>query len=128
MLLSASTALVLVEQPLQPVKRKPASGAAVSVSAEPESTVQLVPVQTVACGNADGVTLPLAGLPKVTMKRGTKLAVQVTSALMSLRVIGFAVPAQPLPLQSRKRKPVAAVAVSVRSEPKATVHGLPLAH
>src|SRR5262245_40059994 len=109
MALSASTALVLVEQLLQPVKRKPASAAAVSVSDEPESTVQLVPVQVVAAGNAEGVTLPLAGLPKVTTKRGTKLAVQVTSAVMSLMVTGLAVPEQPVPLQSRKRKPVAAV-------------------
>ena len=98
MAVRASTGLVLVEQPLQPVKRKPVSGAAVSVSDEPESTVQLVPVHVVAAGKAEGVTPPLAGLPKVTMKRGTKLAVQVTSAVMSLMVIGFAVPAQPVPL------------------------------
>src|SRR5687767_8321156 len=113
MALSASTGLVLVEQPLHAVKRKPASAAAVSVSALPESTLQLVPVQVVAAGKPEGVTLPLAGLPKVTTKRGTKLAVQVTSALMSLMVTGLAVPEQPVPLQSRKRKPAPAVAVSV---------------
>src|SRR5689334_12527436 len=100
MALSASTGFVLVEQLLHATKRKPLFGAAVSVSAEPESTVQSVPVQVVAAGKPDGVTLPLAGGPKLTMKRGTKLAVQVTSAVMLLRVTGFAVPEQPVPLQS----------------------------
>src|SRR5687768_11189153 len=69
MLARSSTALVLVEQLLQPVKRKPSSALAVRRSPAPWSTTQLVPVHVAVAGTLEAATAPLAGFGKATLKR-----------------------------------------------------------